>query len=100
MANPVGYLYSVGRNYGRRSLARRRPDFDVPAVKHFPEIEPGLADAVGQLSERQRLSVVLVHCFQWTLSEVADLLEISKSAVQTHLERGMANLRDELGVEQ
>jgi len=43
--------------------------------------------------------VVLLHCFQWTMSEVAGLLDVSKSTVQNHAERGMASLRDSIGVE-
>ena len=40
---------------------------------------------------------MLVHCFQWTLSEVAEVMGISKTAVQNHLERGMASLRHQIG---
>jgi DNA-directed RNA polymerase specialized sigma24 family protein len=43
--------------------------------------------------------VFLVHGHQWSLSEVATLLEISKGTVQTHMERGMERLRRELKVE-
>ena len=54
--------------------------------------------ALAGLSERQRVTVVLVHCLGWTQEEVADLLGISRGSVQTHLERGLHRLRASLGV--
>lgn len=97
MENPVGYLYKVGRNLSRR----RRPGMvtfvEVP-YDRTPDIEPALPKALAALSARQRTAVVLVHCFQWTLSEVAGVMGISKTAVQNHLERGMASLRRQIGV--
>ena len=97
MENPVGYLYKVGRNLARR----RRPGavmfVEVP-YDATPDIEPALPKALASLSTRQRTAVVLVHCFQWTLSEVAGVMGISKTAVQNHLERGMKSLRRQIGV--
>jgi DNA-directed RNA polymerase specialized sigma24 family protein len=96
MDNPVGYLYVVGRNLSRR----RRPSgprFSEVPVDAIPDVEPGLPRALDSLSTRQRTVVVLVHCFQWTLSEVAGLMGISKTTVQNHLERGMTSLRRQIG---
>jgi RNA polymerase sigma factor (sigma-70 family) len=64
----------------------------------MPDVEPRLPEALAALSERQRTVVVLIHCFQWTQSEVAELLGLSKTTVQNHLERGMDGLRREIGV--
>jgi RNA polymerase sigma factor (sigma-70 family) len=64
----------------------------------LPEIEPALPAALALLSEQQRTVVVLIHCFEWTLTEVADLLGVAKSTVQVHDERGMKRLRQTLGV--
>lgn len=97
LENPVGYLYRVGRNKARRRTSRRAPLFAGETVAGMPEIEPGLPAALDRLSNRQRVVVVLVHCYQWTLAEVAELLGLSKSSVQNHLERGMAHLRRGLG---
>jgi DNA-directed RNA polymerase specialized sigma24 family protein len=96
MDNPVGYLYVMGRNLSRR---RRRtgPVFVEVPFDRTPHVEPALPKALAALSTRQRTSVVLVHCFQWTLSEVAEVMGISKTAVQNHLERGMATLRHQIG---
>ena len=50
------------------------------------------------LSDRERITVMLVNGFEWSLAEVAELLGVSKSTVQTHTERGMAKLRAGMGV--
>jgi len=97
MENPVGYLYRVGLSRGRRARTRRRPVFDAVETSRIPDVEPRLPDALSTLSERQRTVVVLVHCFQWTHSEVGDLLGLSKTTVQNHLQRGMDRLRRAMG---
>jgi RNA polymerase sigma factor (sigma-70 family) len=50
------------------------------------------------LPEQQRVVVMLLHCFEWTMAEVADVLQVSKSTVQTHAERGLSRLRERMGV--
>ena len=93
MTNPVGYLFVTGRDRGRRSW--RRPDLAFYPVDEsvLPWVEPSLPGALERLPDRQREVVVLMHCYQWTMSEVAELLAISKTTVQNHSERGMASLR-------
>jgi Sigma-70, region 4. len=44
------------------------------------------------------VAVVLIHGFDWTLREVAELMEIRVTSVQTHLDRGLTNLRSALEV--
>ena len=97
MANPIGYLYRVGQRAARRRRVVPRSDPVIPEDRP-PWVEPGLSAALTQLSPRQREVVVLVDAFEWTHREVADLLGIRVSSVQTHLERGMARLRAALGV--
>ena len=97
MENPVGYLYKVGRTKGRRAIRRRRVVFDAVDSTRMPEVEPKLPAALSALSDRQRSVVVLVHCYQWTQSEVGEFLGISRSSIQNHLERGMASLRSAVG---
>ena len=99
MDNPVGYLYSVGRQRGRRSLGRERPVFYPVPTSTLPWVEPKLPAAMSALPERQRVVVVLVYCFEWTLSEVADLLGLSKSTIQNHNERGLRTLQASLGAD-
>ncbi len=98
MDNPVGYLYVVGRDRGRKAQRGRRVVLPLVEAPRVPWVEPGLVDALAGLPERQRVVVTLVYCFEWTLSEVADLLGLKKSTVQNHAERGLAKLRSSLGV--
>ena len=97
MDNPVGYLYRVAQS---RSRERRRPPavFERPASEDL-WVEPGLPAALTALPERQRVAVLLVYGAEWTLAETAALLEISRSSVQRHLERGLAKLRRTMKVD-
>lgn len=95
--NPVGYLFGVGRNTARRSLRRRQPRLPPVDPVELPWVEPGLPGALSTLSERQREVVMLLHCFEWTLAEVAEVLGMAKGSVQVHDRRGMARLRREMG---
>ena len=97
MKNPLGYLYRVGQSRSRR-LWPRRGVFEVAAAATLPWVEPGLPRALSRLSARQRQVVVLVHGFEYTHQEVSDLLGISRSTIQNHVERGLARLRSELEV--
>ena len=97
MENPIGYLYRVGRNLGGRMRRRPRIVFPSAMVVGEPWVEPGLPLALAALPERQRMLVWLIHSADWTMSEVAELLGISKATVQRHLERGMTKLRRRLG---
>jgi DNA-directed RNA polymerase specialized sigma24 family protein len=99
-ANPVGYVFGVGRNTARRSLSRLRVPFLPPVrASEMPWVEPGLPGALGRLSERQRAVIMLLHCFEWTFSEVSEVLGMARGTVQAHERRGMARLRKDLGVE-
>jgi len=98
MRNPAGYLYKVGGDRGRRELRRKPPGFSQSDVSTFPMVEPGLPQALSELSERQRIAVILVHSFGWSLAQVAQQLGVAKGTVQKHLERGLRVLRQELGV--
>jgi DNA-directed RNA polymerase specialized sigma24 family protein len=99
--NRLGYVYGVGRNMARHSArrrARRRPLFLPVVVQRLPDVEPGLPAAIAGLPERQRVVITLVYGYEWTLSEVAELLGATKTTVQNHAERGLARLRKSLGV--
>jgi DNA-directed RNA polymerase specialized sigma24 family protein len=97
MANPAGYLYRVGQSKSRR-FRRRRIAFPAPEDHGLPWVEPALAPALAALPARQRQTVVLVHGFAYTHAEVADLLGLSRSSVQKHVERGLTALRARLEV--
>jgi len=93
--NKVAFLYRVGQS---KSRVRKTPFVFERADSHEPWHDPGLAPALESLSEHQRVAVVLIKGFDWKLREVAELMNVSVSTVQTHLERGMHSLRNKLEV--
>ena len=94
--NLSGYLFQVAQS----SCQRNRPPvlFDTSGwAEHL--FEPGLPGALATLSRSQRVAVVLVYGYGYTLREVSELTGVRKTTVQTHVERGLARLRAKLGVE-
>lgn len=96
MDNPIGYLYRVGASKTRR-IRRRAPLLVEVPSRGIPDMEPGLPDALRSLSERQRVCVLLVSGFGWTHGEVGELLGVSATTVQNHVQRGLGKLRGRLG---
>jgi DNA-directed RNA polymerase specialized sigma24 family protein len=100
MTNPAGYLYRVGQSRAKRGVFRKPPPILVtrlPDGSHW--FEPGMAEAIAALSEKQRAAVVLVHGYGWTVTEVAEMWGVTFSTVTAHIDRGMSKLRRKLGVE-
>lgn len=98
MDHPLAYLFRVGQSRSRW-VARRAPRaaFPPPQDVRLPDVEPRLIAGLAGLTERQRVCVVLISAYEWTHDEVATLLGLSRSTVQTHSERGIAALRRHLG---
>ena len=96
MENPVGYLYRVGQSRTRPRL--EPPLFPAPPERSDPWTEPELPAAFESLSERERVATILIEGFGWTYREVAELIDVSISSVQSYRERGLRKLRDVLGV--
>lgn len=99
MTNPSGYLFRVAQNKARRMTGRSRRWSHDEILYQEPWAEPRFGPAWSSLSERQRVVVGLIHGFDWTHSEVADLLQISKGTVQTYEKRALKKLRRDLGVD-
>jgi DNA-directed RNA polymerase specialized sigma24 family protein len=91
MDHPLGYIFRVGQSRSRERASR--VVFPSVAEAGVPWVEPGLPSALAALSEQQRVAVVLAHGYGWTHREVAELLGISTSSVQKHVERAMAKLQ-------
>ena len=99
MGNPAGFLYRVGYRKARRLRPATPPNYRTQPVSHEPWVEPALEAALDRLTQRQRVVVALIHAFEYSFSEVADLLGLSKATVQSYEKRGMAKLQRALGVE-
>lgn len=100
MANGVGYLYRVGisRTRSRKPVEPERVAAVAGTTGPQPgdDVDPELWAAVSDLSDNQRVAVVLVHAFGWSMKDVAELLEVSVPTVGTHLRRGLDSLRRRL----
>ena len=92
MSNPVGYLYRVGQTSARRIRPRPIPIGDDKVHVEVQRFSPELVD----LSDQQRTAVMLVHAFGWTVRDVAEVLDLAASTVQTHSERALSRLRNTL----
>lgn len=92
MDSPAGYLYRVGQTAAARL---RKPEGKLPSPlpSEIPDFEPGLIPALNDLSESQRVCVVLVHAYGWPQVEVAELLDITPQTVRTHLQRALTRLQ-------
>lgn len=104
MRSPLGYLWRVGQTSVRRVTRRRHRESawtDAGAAVADPvesRFEPALVAALGELTARQRVAVVLVHGYGYRLAEVAEVQGCSVSTVRNHLHRGLGSLRSALGV--
>lgn len=97
LANPVAYLYKVGRSSLRLDRVHESPRAEVPDRSvDVAHTDPDLVDALGELTVPQRTAVVLVHGFGWTLAEAAAVLDVEVSTVRNHIRRGLARLHTTL----
>jgi DNA-directed RNA polymerase specialized sigma24 family protein len=94
MDNPNGYLYRVAQS---KSRSRRQGWQTWTEDRGVPDIEPGLAPALAELSPAQFRAVWLVHGCGWTYAETAVALDVSASTVGSHVARAMTHLRGQLG---
>ena len=91
--NKVAYLFRVGQSKSRDRKRRL-----LSSELRRETLGSTRAWLRHSLTEHQRVAVVLVNGFDWKLREVAELLDVGVSTVQTHLERGMRSLRNALEV--
>ncbi|NOX31804.1 MAG: RNA polymerase sigma factor [Actinobacteria bacterium] len=102
--HPVAYLVRVGASRIRswdskeRGTISRWHPYQPEHLDQLPDLD--LEHALTRISERQRLSVVLVSAFGWRYRDVADLLGISLPTVQVHHRRGLRALRAVLNSEE
>jgi RNA polymerase sigma-70 factor (ECF subfamily) len=92
-------VISVHRNRSRTAFWRRL----VPLLDDRRAAGPALDDALGgadrarlalaRLPVEQRETVVLFELEQWTVAEIAELHDVTISAVKTRLARGRERLR-------
>jgi RNA polymerase sigma factor (sigma-70 family) len=97
MDNRIGYLFVVGRDRARKTRTSRQVVLTTLDTVRAPWVEPGLPAALAALPNQQRTVVMLLHSFDWTMSEVAEVMGVSKGTVQSYEKRAMSRLRRKLG---
>ena len=96
LSNPAGYLYRVAQSKSRSPKQGLLPH---PGEIGLPDVEPDLVPALVALPGKQRTAVWLVHGCGWSYAECAEAMEISASAVGTHVSRALEALRRRLEVD-
>jgi RNA polymerase sigma factor (sigma-70 family) len=100
MTNPTGYLFRYAQSAARRHVRwQRRVVFRSGDERGtLDRYDEGLLDALGRLTQNQRVAVLLVHGHGYRYDEVAEVLGVSTSAVTNHVHRGLQRLRSHLEV--
>ena len=98
MGNPLGYLYRVAQSRSRRYkrwMNQSTFPSKFPEVVHEDQSVHGVLELLAGVTEEQRQCILLIHAFDWTYEEVADLLGVSRSVINNHVHRGLSRLRQE-----
>jgi RNA polymerase sigma-70 factor (ECF subfamily) len=102
------WLHTVTLNLCRDRLRRRRETIDLaqpePADQALnpeqalleAERDHLVATAIGELPERQREAIMLIHYQDLDAAEAAQVLDVSIEALESLLARGRRRLRQEL----
>jgi RNA polymerase sigma-70 factor (ECF subfamily) len=104
LADPTGYLYrtamNVYRSRARRgSVALRRAIGLAPGRDELAEVEArnDVVRALGALTPRQRLGLVLTELLDYSSEEAANVMGIKAATVRVLASQGRAVLKRELG---
>jgi RNA polymerase sigma factor (sigma-70 family) len=95
----AGWVLKVTAN-GAIDVLRRKGRTLVPGVVDLEDsttLRLALAEALRKLPRRQREAVALRFLSDLSEADTARALGISAGSVKTHVHRGLATLRDELG---
>jgi RNA polymerase sigma-70 factor (sigma-E family) len=85
----------------RRSSGETVPGvLHEPAYRHHPELRLTMLDALGRLPARDRAIVILRYFEDYSVEQVADVLEVPVSVVKSQTRRSLAKLREVLGSDQ
>lgn len=98
-ANPSGWVYRVGLNWGRswhRRLNRRLP-WAAEEVALPTPTDVALDAALKDLDIKYRSVVVCRYLLDWSTAQTAEALDLAEGTVKSRLSEGLQRLRSELG---
>ena len=95
---PGAYLRTAVVSRCRSALRRRRVEaaHPPPAPEALTAGAGELWDVLGNLSDDQRMAVVLRFYGGYRASEIAAVLDVPAATVRSHVRRGLAAMRKEL----
>ena len=100
-ANPMGWSYRVGLNWGRSRRRKQAREVAMagsgPIVFDHPQLDRRLDDALGALPIGQRAVVVLRYYLDWSVADIAAALGLPAGTVKSRLHRALAALQHEMG---
>ena len=105
------WLFTIARRLYVNAMQKLRPAYDTDVVSarggrgpapyasvHAEEdhhvARDAVQDALMRLSPEQREVLVLFHQLDWSISLIADHLDMPEGTVKSHLHRGRRRLRD------
>ena len=83
----INHCYDMRKKQQRMATME---DYEEPVAEDQYNVE--LKEALGQLDEKYRIVMVLYYSEGYQTGEIAELLEIPRSTVQTRLQRGREKL--------
>ena len=83
----INHCYDMRKKQQRMTIME---DYEEPVAEDQYNVE--LKEALGQLDEKYRVVMVLYYSEGYQTGEIAELLEIPRSTVQTRLQRGREKL--------
>lgn len=98
-ANPSGWVYRVGLNWGRswhRRASRRLP-WQSRHVVELPETtDPALRQAIEKLDPKYRSVVVCRYFLDWSTDQTAEALDIRPGTVKSRLSKALDLIRTQV----
>lgn len=90
----VPWVWRVAFRIATEETKRRGRLAPLADSEQAAPVPPELFEALAQLSERQRASIVLHYYAGYSLNEIAEILGTRKGTIGTHLHRGRARLQE------
>ncbi len=99
----AAWLFSIVRHECQRMMRRMRGQTQLPDEDHWifaysttPGLHLDLAAAIQSLPEKYREAIILRDIEEYSISEMADALRLTRAAVKSRIHRGREMIREYL----
>lgn len=97
------WMFAIVQRECRRLMRRMRGHVDLPAADHpifayyaHPDLRCDLAAAIQSLPDKYREAIVLRDFEEYTITEMAEALRLTRAAVKSRIHRGRDLVREYL----